>query len=169
MFQRLTDWSMDGSLVALQYCAISCCQHSKSVTRTPASPPFHMCSPLRSPRAARQSSPCCTVGSHLSPILHTVTAPPRWPGLSSTSETTSALQTIHLHYFSGLPRLSSKEPTCQCKRHGFDPCIGKIPWSRKLQLTPVYLPGKVLRQFMGVAKSWTWPACTHTIFYRFCK
>ena len=23
-----------------------------------------------------------------------------------------------------------------------DPCVGKIPWSRKWQLTPVFLPGK---------------------------
>ena len=28
------------------------------------------------------------------------------------------------------------------KRHGFDPWIGRIPWSRKWQPTPVFLPGK---------------------------
>ena len=28
------------------------------------------------------------------------------------------------------------------KRHGFDPWVGKIPWSRKWQPTPVFLPGK---------------------------
>ena len=40
---------------------------------------------------------------------------------------------------------SSKEPTCQCKRHkrpGFDPWMGKIPKRRELQPTPVFLPGK---------------------------
>ena len=40
---------------------------------------------------------------------------------------------------------SGKEPTCQCrrlKRRGFDPWVGKIPWSRKWQPTPVFLPGK---------------------------
>ena len=40
---------------------------------------------------------------------------------------------------------SSKEPTCQCrryKRHGFDPWVGKLPWRRKWQPTPVFLPGK---------------------------
>ena len=40
---------------------------------------------------------------------------------------------------------SSKEPACQCrrhKRHGFDPWIGKIPWRRAWQLTPVCLPGE---------------------------
>ena len=33
---------------------------------------------------------------------------------------------------------SGKESTCQftrCKRHGFDPWVGKIPWSRKWQPT----------------------------------
>ena len=32
----------------------------------------------------------------------------------------------------GLPRwLSGKAFTCQFRRHGFDPWVGKIPWSRK--------------------------------------
>ena len=46
--------------------------------------------------------------------------------------------------FSGrLPRwLSSKESACQCRRHGFDPWVRKIPWRRKWQLTPVFPPGK---------------------------
>ena len=30
----------------------------------------------------------------------------------------------------------------QCRRLGFDPCVGKIPWRRKWQPTPVILPGK---------------------------
>ena len=38
--------------------------------------------------------------------------------------------------------LSGKESVCQCKRHGFDPGIGKIPWRRKWQPTLVFLPGK---------------------------
>ena len=40
---------------------------------------------------------------------------------------------------------SGKEPTCQCRRHkryGFDPTIGKIPWRRAWQATPVFLPGE---------------------------
>ena len=28
------------------------------------------------------------------------------------------------------------------KRHGFDPWVGKIPWRRKWQPTPVFLPGE---------------------------
>ena len=30
----------------------------------------------------------------------------------------------------------------QCRRPRFDPCIGNIPWRRKWQPTPVFLPGK---------------------------
>ena len=40
---------------------------------------------------------------------------------------------------------SGKESTCQCrrcKRRGFNPWVGKIPWSRKWQPTSVFLPGK---------------------------
>jgi len=29
----------------------------------------------------------------------------------------------------------------QCRRLGFDPWIGMIPWRRKWQPTPVFLPG----------------------------
>jgi len=40
---------------------------------------------------------------------------------------------------------SGKEPAFQCrrcKRHGFNPWVGKIPWSRAWQPTPVFLPGE---------------------------
>ena len=30
----------------------------------------------------------------------------------------------------------------QCGRSGFDPWVGKIPWRRKWQPTPVFLPGE---------------------------
>ena len=58
---------------------------------------------------------------------------------------------------------SGKEPACQCgrrKRCGFDPWVGKIPWRRKWQLTPVFLPGeshgqrsKISMQGRGLAGS----------------
>ena len=50
-------------------------------------------------------------------------------------------------------RLSGKESTCQCKRHGFDPWVWKIPCRRAWQPTPVLLsawteePGRL--QSMG--------------------
>ena len=40
---------------------------------------------------------------------------------------------------------AGKEPTCHCrrhKRHWFDPWVGKIPWRRKWQPAPVFLPRK---------------------------
>ena len=37
---------------------------------------------------------------------------------------------------------SGKEPSCQCGRCGFDPCIGKIPWRKAWQPTSVFLPGE---------------------------
>ena len=44
----------------------------------------------------------------------------------------------------GLPRRpSGKESTCRCRRRkrcGFSPWVGKIPWRRKWQPTPVFLP-----------------------------
>ena len=43
----------------------------------------------------------------------------------------------------GLPRWrSGKESACPCRRHRFDPWVEKIPWRRKQQPTPVFLPGK---------------------------
>ena len=42
-----------------------------------------------------------------------------------------------------LPRwLSGKDTACQCRKCGFDPWVRKIPWRRKWQPTPVFLPGK---------------------------
>ena len=43
---------------------------------------------------------------------------------------------------------SDKESTFQCRRYsncGLEPWVWKIPWSRKWQPTPVFLPG----QFYG--------------------
>ena len=40
---------------------------------------------------------------------------------------------------------SGKEPACQCRRHerhGFNPWVGKIPWRREWQPTPVFLLGE---------------------------
>ena len=39
----------------------------------------------------------------------------------------------------GFPRwLSGKESACQCRRREFDPWVGKIPWRRVWQPTPVF-------------------------------
>ena len=35
-----------------------------------------------------------------------------------------------------------KKSACQCRRHSFHPWVRKIPWRRKWQTAPVFLPGK---------------------------
>ena len=47
----------------------------------------------------------------------------------------------------GLPWwLSSKESPLQCRNCSFDSWVGKIPWRRAWQPTPVFLPGESHRQ-----------------------
>ena len=69
--------------------------------------------------------------------------------------------------FIGFPgSTSGKEPACQCrrhKRHRFNPWVGKIPWRRAWQPTPVFWPGESHGQrsqvgyiIHGVTKSWIW-------------
>ena len=53
--------------------------------------------------------------------------------------------------------ISGKEPACRFrrhKRHRFDPWVGKIPWRRPWQPTPVSLPGKSHGQRRLVATVW---------------
>ena len=65
---------------------------------------------------------------------------------------------------------SDKESTCQCRRRGFNPWVGKIPWRRAWQPTPVFLPGESPRseepdglQFMGSQRVGDdWVSHTHT-------
>ena len=48
-----------------------------------------------------------------------------------------------VRFVSGLPWwLSCKESTCKWRRCSFDPWVGKIPWRREWQPTPVLLPGR---------------------------
>ena len=43
----------------------------------------------------------------------------------------------------GLPWWLRWQRIClQCRRPGFDPWVGKIPWRRAWQPTPVFLPGE---------------------------
>ena len=44
-----------------------------------------------------------------------------------------------------------------CRRPGFNPWVGKIPWRRKWQSTPVFLPGESQGQRILVGYSlWYW-------------
>ena len=51
----------------------------------------------------------------------------------------------YITWYLGFPGgASGKEPTCQfrrCKRHGFSPWVGKIPWRKAWQPAAVFLPG----------------------------
>ena len=48
-----------------------------------------------------------------------------------------------LHLFLHFPtNADSEESACQGRRLEFNPWVRKIPWSRKWQPTPVFLPGK---------------------------
>ena len=38
--------------------------------------------------------------------------------------------------------LSDRESACQCRKCGFNPWAGNVPWRSKWQSTPVFLPGK---------------------------
>ena len=52
-----------------------------------------------------------------------------------------------------------KEPACQCRRlerHGSDPWVGKIPWRRAWQPTPVFLPGESVDRG-------AWQATVHSV------
>ena len=49
--------------------------------------------------------------------------------------------------------LSSKEFTCKCRRCRFDPWVGKVPWRRKWQPTPIFLSGKCHVQKIPLAYS----------------
>ena len=47
------------------------------------------------------------------------------------------------HNITGLPCwLRGKSICLQYRRPGFDPWVKKIPWRRKWQPTPVFLPGE---------------------------
>ena len=52
---------------------------------------------------------------------------------------------------------SDKESAYKCKRGKrceFDPWVGKIPWRRKLQPIPVFLPGVFRRQSLAGYSPW---------------
>ena len=48
---------------------------------------------------------------------------------------------------------SGKEFTCQCRKPGFDPWVGKMPWRRAWQPTLVFWPGEAQRPRILVGHS----------------
>ena len=41
---------------------------------------------------------------------------------------------------------SGKQTACPCRRHRFDPWVGEMPWRKKREPIPVFLPGKYYGQ-----------------------
>ena len=68
-----------------------------------------------------------------------------WSDLAAAVAVAAATKSL-LQYPKGFPGgASGKEFACQYRgrrRLEFDPWVGKIPWRRKRQSTPVFLPGK---------------------------
>ena len=57
-----------------------------------------------------------------------------------------------------------KDPTCECrrhKRHRLGPYVGKIPWRRRWQPTPVLFPGE-----SSFLKRGAWKAIVHEVAKR---
>ena len=60
-------------------------------------------------------------------------------GVAQTRTQLKWLSSSSIH----LPRwLSGKDPACWCRRREFNPRVRKIPWKRKWQPTPGFLPGE---------------------------
>ena len=59
------------------------------------------------------------------------------------------------------PVVKTRLPCRRHERHGFDPWVGKTPWRRAWQPTPVFLPGESMDRgawratVHGVSKCWT--------------
>ena len=54
----------------------------------------------------------------------------------------SILFNSYLFHNLSLGGSDGKVPACQCRRREFDPWVWKIPWRRKQQPAPVFLPGE---------------------------
>ena len=92
---------------------------------------------------------------------------PQWPYLYRTLCT----HVWELWGFQVLLVVKNPPANARDTRHGFDPRVGKIPWRRAWQLTPMFLPGESYgqRSLAGyspcgcrVRHDWSDIVCTHT-------
>ena len=77
--------------------------------------------------------------------------------ISLNAKSQCLINLIIINGFSG--GTSCKVSTCQCRRHKkcrFNPRVGEIPWKRKWQPTPVFLPRSLMDR--GV-----WRATVHRV------
>ena len=115
-------------------------------------PPVLQCFREERPHVLRESSPGRVAGCGAGQG-HSGRACPRpgflegardiWLSRSATSSVAPVPFFSWVQLYTWLPRgLSGKECARRCRRNGFDPWFGKIPWRRKWQPTPVFLPGE---------------------------
>ena len=73
---------------------------------------------------------------------------------------------LKINYCLNFPGGSDGKSVClHCGRPGFNPQVGKIPWRRKWQPTPVPLPGKFHGQRSHVGYStWNWQRVFYIVF-----
>ena len=84
------------------------------------------------------------MASHFSILAWRIPGTEEPSGLWSMGLQSQTRLSMHAEALMGFPGGSDgKEPAYQCRRCGFNPWVGKIPWRRKWQPTPVFLPGKV--------------------------
>ena len=76
-----------------------------------------------------------------------------WAAIYGVTQSRTQLKRLSCSNSSSRDWYSGKELPSQCNRHESDPCIRKIPWRRKWQTTPVFLPGKSHGQRSLVAYS----------------
>ena len=72
-----------------------------------------------------------------------------WHHRPFNTQTSLVFQAFLSSYWLIFGGTSGKGPACQCsrpKRCRFDPWVGKIPWRRKWQPTPVFSPGEFHRE-----------------------
>jgi len=86
---------------------------------------------------------------------------PVWRGLGRCFGEGGGFLTKARYPLRGLPGASeSKEPACQCRRCGFDPWVGKMPWRRNGNPLQYSCLGSPMDRAWwatvhGVTKSWT--------------
>ena len=101
-----------------------------SMTRTPVLPFY------KHPTPTFPSFPPFLSSSFLELIYHTVL-------ISAAQQSDSA---THLGASQVALVVKNLQPVQRLRRLGFHPWVGKIPWRRKWQPTPVFVPGKSHRQ-----------------------
>ena len=62
-----------------------------------------------------------------------------------------------------MSNMDSNKNVSAIKRNGFNPWVGKIPWKRKWQHTPVFLSGKTHGQSLTGYSLWGCKSIRHNL------